>query len=118
MYYETGELKSMGKFVNGKMKGLWKDYFKQGKLMKAGNYASGGYEHGEWKSYFETGEIYQTRLYNLGLVMEIISCFDGKGNELDKGTLEKGTGVVNEYDIDGNLIKQITYYNGIEDMFK
>ncbi len=44
--------------------------------------------------------------------MEILSCFDGKGNSLDKGTLKNGNGTINEYDIDGTLIKQVNYVDG------
>jgi antitoxin component YwqK of YwqJK toxin-antitoxin module len=46
--------------------------------------------------------------------MEILSCFDGNGNLLDKGTLKNGNGTINKFDIDGTLIKEVNYVDGKE----
>jgi len=45
--------------------------------------------------------------------MDIISCYDNKGNILDKGTLVHGNGTVNYYDENGTLTETKTYIDGI-----
>ena len=67
---------------------------------------------GEWKIYHENGKIYQVRLWEKGKFMDLISCFDNKGNLLDKGTLINGNGTVKFYNGNGKLIRTETYNNG------
>ena len=45
--------------------------------------------------------------------MEIVSCFDGKGNKLAKGTMLNGTGTLNNYDIEGKLLDVYYFQDGI-----
>lgn len=46
--------------------------------------------------------------------MGIISCYDGNGNPLDKGTLVHGNGTVNYYDEKGTLTETKTFVDGLE----
>nr|WP_256434559.1 hypothetical protein [Flavobacterium sp. 28A] len=41
-----------------------------------------------------------------------MSCYDGKGTVLDKGTLVNGTGTMLLYDSNGKLLETIVYKNG------
>jgi antitoxin component YwqK of YwqJK toxin-antitoxin module len=88
-------------------------YYKNGELWGIENFLDGKIE-GECKLYHKNGQIYQIILYKKYRAMEILSCFDGNGNPLDKGTLKNGNGTINEYDIDGTLIKQVNYVDGRE----
>jgi len=134
-YYETGELKATGKTTNGLKYGKWKVYHENGKLRQIGKFNLNK-QNGEWRFFHDNGnkegignlengkmvdkwiwnhpngKIYTERLYESGKLMEIISCFDGYGNKLFKGSLEKGNGSLNNYDIEGNLLEVHNFENG------
>jgi hypothetical protein len=44
--------------------------------------------------------------------MNILSCFDSKGNVLDKGTLINGNGTIKMYDIEGELTGEYMIKDG------
>ena len=111
VYYENGQLSSIGKYSQGKETGPWKYFHENGQFRYVGKYSL-GVSTGEWKYYHTNGQIYQVRLYEKGKLMNILSCFDGNGTSLNKGTLVNGNGSINEYDIEGLLIKQVNYING------
>ena len=135
-FYETGELKACGKAKNGVKYGKWKFYHENGKIRQVGEFNLGK-QNGIWHFYHDNGneegigslengkmvgnwiwnhhngKIYTERLYEDGKLMEIISCFDGYGNKLSKGTLKEGNGSLNNYDIEGNLLEVFNFENGI-----
>jgi antitoxin component YwqK of YwqJK toxin-antitoxin module len=45
--------------------------------------------------------------------MDIISCFDGTGNALDKGTLQNGNGTIKKYTTEGELIEEAIVKDGV-----
>lgn len=116
-YYENGRLMNIGEYDTGGLgdyfprKGEWKYYHEDGELMQIGSFKNGR-KTNEWNIYHNNTSLYQTRLFKDGKLMDIISCFDNKGNPLNKGTLINGKGTVNEYDENGKLTKTIKYYNG------
>ena len=59
----------------------------------------------------EAGDIVDV-FYADGKLISIISCFDGNGKQLDKGTLKDGNGTLNLYDIDGNLLEVQNFKDG------
>ncbi|NRT16609.1 antitoxin component YwqK of YwqJK toxin-antitoxin module [Flavobacterium sp. 28A] len=67
---------------------------------------------GVWTWYFENGQLQTERRWNNGKLIEIMSCYDGKGTVLDKGTLVNGTGTMLLYDSNGKLLETIVYKNG------
>ena len=52
-YYDTGQLKSEGNYIEGKKDGLWETYYPTitGELMYKGNYKNGE-QHGYWEYYY------------------------------------------------------------------
>lgn len=67
----------------------------------------------EWIYYHTNGELYKTELYNkYGSLKDVINCYDGQGNSLDKGTFINGNGNLNEYDVNGKLIRTDIYKDG------
>ena len=86
-YYNNGQLNSIGRYENDKATG-------------------------EWKIYHKNSTLYQIRLWSKGKLMDIISCYDNKGNALDKGTLVNGNGTVDYYDDTGKLTDIKTFKNG------
>lgn len=111
IYHENEALRQIGNFKEGKQDGQWLFYHDNGNKEGVGNLASGKMI-GKWIWYHSNGNLYTERLYEDGNLMEILSCYDGKGNPLEKGTLKKGTGSLNSYDIDGNLIDVQNFENG------
>jgi len=48
----------------------------------------------------------------LGKIKIVVSCFDNKGNSLNKGNFQNGNGTVREYNATGKLINRVNYENG------
>ncbi len=115
-YTKKGQLWKYGRLSGLYPIGEWKYYYDNGQLSEIGNYIGKEWDDrtGEWKSYHENGQLYQVQLWQNGKFMEIISCFDGKGNSLKKGNLRNGNGKVREYDIEGILLRKTTYRKGVE----
>ena len=110
-YYNSGQLERIGEFSGNNITGEWKYYFENGKLEKTGSF-SNRQRTGKWKSFHKNGQLYTIRVYDSGKLMNIVSCFDGKGNSLDKGTLMNGNGTVKTYDINSKLSQEYEVANG------
>ena len=134
-YFKNGNFQGGGKYINGKRTGLWKWFHNNGELEQIGEFLNNE-QNGEWKFYHDNGnqagvgtlihgkrigkwtwyhtngELYTEREWNDGKLTRIISCNDGQGKELDKGTFNNGNGTMKLYDIDGNLLETIRYENG------
>ena len=64
-YYETGELRSSGNFVNDRQHGVWNFFFQNGQKEQIGNLNNGVWE-GEWKWYFPSGNVFREEIYVRG----------------------------------------------------
>lgn len=134
-FYENGEIFQIGKYLNGKKTGEWKIFHQNGQLRQIGKFNSGkqvgewnfyhpngnregigtlidGKRNGIWKWYHTNGSLYTEREWYNGRLIKIISCYDGQGNVMDKGTFKEGDGTMKLYDIDGDLLDTINYANG------
>ena len=111
IFHENGQLRQIGKFNNGKQTGEWNFYHPNGKREGIGTLIDGK-RNGIWKWYHTNGSIYTEREWDNERLVKIISCYDGQGNELDKGTFKNGNGTMKVYDIDGNLLETYNYKNG------
>jgi len=110
-YYINEKIEKTGSYVKDKKTGLWKDYYMNGQLKMKGLYVEGN-AHGEWKIYHDNGQLYQVRLWEKGKFMDVVSCFDGKGKALNKGTLVNGNGTVISYYKSGTFKDIDNYING------
>ncbi|MCB0402675.1 MAG: hypothetical protein KDD41_11365, partial [Flavobacteriales bacterium] len=63
-YYENGQLKSEGDFVNNKHEGEWHYYYEHGQLKSKGSYRDGNYE-GPWQYFFEDGQLKSEGSYSI-----------------------------------------------------
>lgn len=108
-YYENENIKKLRNITSGE----WKEYYENGNIKNDGNFPLTGLPTGKWNYYHINGELYQTQLLSNGKRIEILTCLDGKGNKLDKGTLKNGNGTIRKYDIDGNLIKITQFKDGL-----
>ena len=64
----TGEVtgEQQGRMENGKKKGAWVYYHKNGQLWMTGSYSVGGYREGEWHEYLEDGRWNAREVYGNG----------------------------------------------------
>ena len=70
VYFESGQLKQKGVYVNGKSHGLWSYYHPNGNLWKRGAYVSNNQE-GIWHYYNEFNDPENIILYSHGLMQGI-----------------------------------------------
>jgi len=111
-FHENGKIHQFGKFNDGKQTGEWNFFYSNGDRRGIGT-LNNGKRIGIWKWYFNNnGQIQTERSWNNGKLIEIICCYDGQGNKLDKGTLINGNGTMKLYDINGELQETILYKNG------
>ncbi len=112
-YYKNGQLKELRQYHKKRIRtGEWKYYYKSGELRRITHY-NNGIPEGEFKLYHKNGQLYKTQVWrHYKKLIEIIACFDEKGNVLDKGTLKNGTGIVYEYNAKGELLNSIEYVKG------
>ena len=84
-YYENGNIKSEGNYINGKIEGEFKHYFENGNIEFIINYKNGNLS-GEAKEYYENGNIkYISNYENDVLEGEFIS-YNMNGDIEKKGT--------------------------------
>lgn len=84
-FYETGELKSIGKYINGKKIGDWKYYFSNGKTEQAGVYIKNGKPDGEWVWYYSDGDTLMVQNYSEGLLNGRFIEYSDSGTFVAKG---------------------------------
>ena len=91
-FYNTGELKAKGKFVDDKKVEEWKYFYQNGELEQKGSYIDGK-EHGPWTWWYLNKQIRRTENYRKG----------------------KEDGVSMEYDTLGNVLTSGEYLDGIRE---
>lgn len=64
-YYETGELRARGKYVNNRREGKWTFYYRDGKVEQQGHYSK-GLSDGEWKWTYPSGNPWREENYYEG----------------------------------------------------
>ncbi len=64
-YYDSGELRSEGKYENGVRVGEWKFYYRNGKIDQKGKYIKGKPE-GDWRWFHENGNPWREEVYLKG----------------------------------------------------
>jgi len=117
-YYSNGKLKYVNLFRRDTLV-KWKSYYKNGQLRRSTDYYNRK-PKGTSELYHKNAQLYKVQVWDYKnkiadhgkKLVAIKACFDGKGNILDKGTLENGTGTVKEYNSEGNLINNIIYVDG------
>lgn len=100
-YYETGELKSEGKYVNSKKVDEWKYYFPDKTIEVLGSYNKKGQQIGEWKWYYANHQLMRIENYEDGILEGDFIEYDEDGETVVQGKYE-----------DGNEEGYWTYRNG------
>jgi antitoxin component YwqK of YwqJK toxin-antitoxin module len=79
-YYSNGKLMEAGKFVNGKMDGLWISYNVQGMVAGEANYLNGE-KSGDWKIYDDSGSLRYKITYSANRIVNAVN-YDAAGNSI------------------------------------
>ena len=89
-YYETGELRASGKYLNSIPVGKWKYYFENKKVEITGTYTRKGEKDGEWIWYYPNGNILSIENYVLGLPEGESFTLSIEGDTLEHGMYADG----------------------------
>jgi len=88
-YFESGQIRSLGKYANNQKEGNWKFYFKSGKPEQTGNYKNGK-PSGTWIWYYENGNILREEDFAYGKEEGMLAEYDENGNIITKGEYIEG----------------------------
>ncbi len=83
-FYNTGELKSEGKYKNNKKLGKWLFYFKNGNNEQMGKYKKGK-TNGLWKWYYKSGSLLREENFYNGKEEGMLVEYSEQGNIITKG---------------------------------
>lgn len=113
-FYDNGKLHQKGKFIDDKQNGIWNYYFDSGEFMGKGQIINNN-QNGLWKWYHKNGNLYTERFYDNGRLLEIKSCLDKNGNELNCGKIVNGNGLLFNHDTQNetDTIEQFKFENGV-----
>ena len=113
-FYPNGRIHRKGKFINDKAHGFWYYYFDNGQLMGKGDIINDE-QNKVWKWFYNNGNLYTERLYDHGKLLEIKSCFDNKGGQLDCGSIINGNGIMISHDVESktDTLQRFEFVNGL-----
>jgi antitoxin component YwqK of YwqJK toxin-antitoxin module len=90
LYFNTGELKAEGKYVDGIKVGKWTYYHKNGKVEQTGVYDKQGRPRGEWVWYYPSGNILREEAYLDGLLDGLTAEYSEEGTIIAEGEFIEG----------------------------
>jgi len=135
-YYSNGQIRYVGKFIDGKQTGLWKffhdngvlkysleiinDNSKDGELIFYDRYGKlgeklnliGGKQEGERRLFFSNGMLSEVIFYKNDQLDHVVYCKDNLGNDLPLGTLKNGNGSRIIYHPNGMISEVLIYKYG------
>lgn len=135
-FFETGGLESIGSYFRDQKTGIWKYFSPNGTLLSEGPFkndlregqwiyyyddgalsAVGSYRFGEkdglWGLFYTNDQLQQEQTWEQGKLMETSDFYSIKGEALEPGTLENGTGTYFEYYPEGELYISSNVLNGL-----
>lgn len=83
-FYETGELRSRGKYKDNRREGLWVFYYLDGKVEQEGNYRIGRPD-GDWKWYYKNAQTWREEVFYEGLEEGLAIEYSDSGTVVAKG---------------------------------
>ena len=69
-YYENGNVKQVGNFLDGKLEGKWVSYSEEGNIETIAHY-KGGKKHGKWQ-YFESPGVTKEVDYKNNSIIQVV----------------------------------------------
>lgn len=110
-YHKNGKLKTIVTYKDGKVQGNLKAYYENGRLRCDCDFED-NLPSGIHKISHPNGQPWIKKIYKNGKLWNVTYNYDSAGNEMDKGTLLDGNGILNLYSKDGKLMEQEIYKNG------
>jgi len=101
-YYENGRLKMKGRLKNNSNHGLWSYYYENGNKRMEGNIFS-GLREGSWQYFYETGELKSEGFYKKDLKNGLWNYYFEDGALKAKALYNNGDGVYKEFFPDGAI---------------
>lgn len=65
-YFENGEIKAQGKYIDGNMQGKWIFNKKEGYLWQIGYFDDNGKQHGSWTVFNKDGSVQKEKHFEHG----------------------------------------------------
>jgi len=114
LYYETGEIKAIGKYFNNQKVGEWLFYYRDGKLEQKGKYKKNAID-GKWIWYYPNGNVWREEYYDSGKEEGALVEYNDTGKIILKGQYLDGerTGYW-IYEV-GDIIEKGKYVDGLKD---
>lgn len=113
-FYETGELKAEGKYLDGKKIEEWKYYFRNGQLEQTGFYKK-DIVNGKWMWYHENGKIHREELFKNGLQEGQATEYDRLGYMVSNGKYVEGKRIGDWFYYVGDHLEEGKYRDGNRD---
>ncbi len=113
-FYETGELKAQGKYIDGKKVDEWKYYFRNGQLEQTGFYKK-DIPNGKWTWYHENAKLHREELYKNGLEDGSSTEYDRLGYLVLSGKYVEGKRVGDWFYYVGDHLEEGKYRDGNKD---
>ena len=112
-YYETGEIRSEGEYLNSAPVGDWKFYFQDKTIEIVGSYNRKGQKTGEWKCYYPDGKPLMIENYEDGKLEGFFVEYDDAGNEISKGQFVENAEDGEWIYLHGNVMEKGSYFDGM-----
>jgi antitoxin component YwqK of YwqJK toxin-antitoxin module len=112
-YYQNGNLKAAGLYLNGKKTGRWVYYYENGNKKEIINFDDKGRKIGDYKSYYENGNLKEEGEYVIQIIIKKKRVESKDENYeyflFDEDMTEIKTGKWEYYKPNGKLKKKVTY---------
>ena len=112
-YYETGELRSIGKYSNSKMIGEWKFLYPDQNIEIIGSY-NNGKKDGEWIWYYPNKSILMSENWENGERDGSFVEYDEKGNIITQGEYKEGAEEGEWIYVNRGVIEKGSYFDGMK----
>ncbi|HOU97761.1 MAG TPA: hypothetical protein PLP65_02840 [Bacteroidales bacterium] len=89
LYYETGELKAKGKYINNIQSGEWIYYYQNGTIEQKGKYKKGKID-GKWTWFYPNQKVWREEYYELGKEEGSFIEYNDTGKVILKGQYTEG----------------------------
>ncbi len=114
-YYENGQKKSEGIYINNNNEGIWTYWDEGGEIHSSGKFLKNEKE-GLWKYWYANGQLKGEEIFKKGLINSATGYYEN-GNISVKGNYmnEKKQGEWTYWNIDGRIILKGNFNNGTKD---
>lgn len=113
-YYETGEKKAVGKYINNQKTGEWIYYYQNGKIEQRGRFKRNKYD-GKWTWYYPNSNIWREEYYEDGKEEGAFIEYNDTGKVILKGQYFDGERTGYWIYTVGDITEEGKYVEGLKD---